>query len=392
MRRLALTLTAMGAATLALPAAADAQSPPPPEPRIVSKLPSWLAPGGLLVVRAEIEPRERVQLLFGRRMVAEGASSRTGWFRLRGRAPRPGRYRVSLAMDYGTFTVGVLRVRPLVLAAVGDVTFGARVAEAVRAYGPRYPWLSVARTLRRADVATANLEGVVSTRGSPVPRKEFHFRGPPRALASAAGFAGIDVMSVANNHTLDYGRIAFMDTLRHAGRFGVATPGGGVNLRVARLPRLVRAGGLRILFLAYSDVRPPGFDAGPHRAGAAPAFPDLIAADVRAARRRADVTVVGLHWGLERSLVPSARQRELARVSFAAGATIVLGAHPHVLQPIVRRGRKLVAWSLGNFVFGAHSPGTERTGILRIRLTRSGVVGRSVRRARIVGIQPRLVR
>jgi poly-gamma-glutamate synthesis protein (capsule biosynthesis protein) len=139
-------------------------------------------------------------------------------------------------------------------------------------------------------------------------------------------------------------------------------------------------------------VRPLGVDAGTDRPGATPAFPEYIRADVRAARRRADVVVAYFHWGVERATTPNARQRSLAQLALDAGAHVVLGAHPHVLQPIERTRRRLVAWSLGNFVFAAHSPGTERTGILRIRLGARGVIGRGFRRARIHGVQPRLIR
>ena len=202
-------------------------------------------------------------------------------------------------------------------------------------------------------------------------------------------------MSLANNHALDYGRVAFGDTIRYAREYGVAAPGGGANLAATRRPRVRTVGGLRVAFLAYSDVRLPGFDATPTRSGAAPAFPELIRPDVRAAGRRADLVVVWFHWGIERTLSPTARQRSLARASFEAGGDVVLGAHPHVLQPIRRTRTKLVAWSLGNFVFGANSSGTARTGILRMKLTRAGVVDHSFRRARIAGelrVQPRLLR
>lgn len=390
MRR-ALRRICVAAATVLLglaPAAAEAGAP---VPRVDSRVPPWLAPGGGLVVRGWARGDQQVELFAGSRRLAVARSGARGRFRLAARAPGPGRYRLAVEADGVRLPLGALRVRALVLAAVGDVTFGARVADAVRAYGPRYPWRSVARVLRRADVATGNLEGAVSTRGTPVPRKEFHFRGPPAALGAAARFAGIDVVSLANNHSLDFGRVAFLDTIRHARRFGIATAGGGADLAAARRPALVRAGGLRLALLGYSDVRPPDFDAGRHRPGAAPALPTLIGADVRRALRLADVTVVWFHWGIERSIVPSARQRALARAAFRAGASVVLGAHPHVLQPVERRGSSLVAWSLGNFVFGAHSPGTERTGILRIALGADGVRGRSFRPARIVGVQPRLL-
>ena len=123
---------------------------------------------------------------------------------------------------------------------------------------------------------------------------------------------------------------------------------------------MLEAGGLRIAVLGYSDVRPYGFDAGPDWAGTAPADPAAIAADVAAARRRADVVVVWFHWGQELEPSPNGRQQALATATLHAGASVVLGAHPHVLQPVSREGRKLVAWSLGNFVFPSGRPQTTK--------------------------------
>ena len=358
---------------------------------VTSSLPEWLAPGGRLVVTGWASPGERVMLRSQSGALARDWAGSRGGFRIRAHITVPGRNRLTLVAGGIETRLGPVSVRPLRLAAVGDVTFGNGVGRMIGLHGPRYPWLSVAPVLRRADVALANLEGAVSTRGAPVPNKRFHFRGPPAALAAAARFAGVDVVSLANNHTLDYGRVAFLDTLRHARRYKVRTVGGGVDLARARRPALVSLGGITIGFLGFSDVRPTGFDAGIGRPGAAPAFPDLIAADVRAARRRADVVVVYFHWGAERTFSPNGRQRSLARVSFAAGAQVVLGAHPHVQQPRKRFGARFVAWSLGNFVFGANSSGTERTGILRLELGRRGVLGFGFRRARIVHYQPRLL-
>jgi len=265
------------------------------------------------------------------------------------------------------------------------------VSSAIAAYGPAYPWASVGLLLRSADLATANLEGTVSNRGSPVPNKSFTFRGPPSALDGAARSGGIDVFTVANNHSLDFGPTAFLDTLAFSARAGIATVGGGRRLPAARRPAVLTRGGLRIAFLGYSDINPDGFVAGPASPGTAPADPALIAADVRAARRRADLVVAWFHWGVELERSPDGRQQELAAAALNAGASVVLGAHPHVLQPIsVPAGHKLVAWSLGNFVFPPHSPGTSDTGVLLVRLDARGVRGYSFRPAEIVGVQPRL--
>jgi poly-gamma-glutamate capsule biosynthesis protein CapA/YwtB (metallophosphatase superfamily) len=341
-------------------------------------------------------PGAPVAVLAGELRLGQTTAAGDGRFRLRVRAPRAGLH--ALAFESGTALVdaGRLRVRPLVLAAVGDVNLGDRVGLAISEYGPRYPWLSVAPLLNRADLAVANLECAVSTRGAPVAGKRYTFRGRPSSLAAAGRFAGLDVVSLANNHSLDYGREAFIDTIRHATRAGISVAGGGSNLAAARTPAVREAGGLRVAFLAYSDVRPLGFDAGAGIAGTNPAFPHIIAPDVQRARRSADVVVVYFHWGEERTVRPTGRQRALGRLALASGATVVLGAHPHVLQPLERPSpRKLVAWSLGNFVFGATSPGTQRTGILLVRLGARGVLAHGFRRAVIggaYGVQPRLVR
>ena len=103
--------------------------------------------------------------------------------------------------------------------------------------------------------------------------------------------------------------------------------------------------------------------------------------------------VATFHWGVELARRPDGRQRGFANAALAAGADAVIGAHPHVLQPIEkRRGRKLVAFSLGNFVFAAQSPGTTRTGILNLRLSARGIEGSSFRHAHIDGVRPRLLR
>src|SRR5581483_8067038 len=180
--------------------------------------------------------------------------------------------------------------------------------------------------------------------------------------------AGFDVLTLANNHTVDYGRDALLDTVRAVHAAGMQTIGAGANDALARRPAIVEAGGLRVAFLGYSDVNPLGFPATAAEPGTAAADPAAIAADVHAALRRADVAVCFFHWGAELHPLPDSRQKELALACLRAGASLVLGAHPHVFGPIVRPTRHtLVAWTLGNFVFPSGGA-TSRTGILRVRL------------------------
>ena len=332
-------------------------------------------------------PARKVWLVVDGRRVGTARSGELGRFEVTGRVPGARKPLVEVTSDGKRARAGRLLVRPLLLAAGGDVTPGEGVSEAVSRYGDAYPWTGVAPVLRAADIATVNLEGVISSRGVPAV-KEYVFRGGPGLLRGAARIAGIDLVSVANNHSLDYGREAFMDTLAAAKAAGLATVGGGATIDLARRPAILEAGGLRVAVLGYSDVRPYGFDAGPDWAGAAPADPGAIAVDVAAARRRADLVVVWFHWGEELQMQPNGQQQALAAAALGAGASVVLGAHPHVLQPVTRQGRKLVAWSLGNFVFPSGRPQTRSTGVLVASLDAHGVKGFRLARATIDGFRP----
>ena len=279
----------------------------------------------------------------------------------------------------------------VLLAAVGDINLGDGPGRVMAARGFRYPWTGVARVLRGADIAFGNLECSVSRRGRPV-RKRFTFRGRPEALRVAHDYAGLDVLNLANNHVGDYGRAALLDTVTYTRRFGMEPVGAGRSIADARSPRIVERNGLRIGFVGFSDILPLSFAAGPRRPGTVFASHRAIRNGVRAAARRADVVIATFHWGVERATRPSGRQRAFARTALAAGADAIIGAHPHVLQPIERRGRRVVAYSLGNFVWSAGSALTSRTGILRLRLSRRGVEGLRFVRARISNTRPRIVR
>ena len=283
-------------------------------------------------------------------------------------------------------------MRPLILSAVGDVNFGDGPGTMIARFGPDYPWTSVGPLTSRADIAFANLECAVSLRGSPQAKK-FVFRGRPSAVRAMRRRGGIDVVSLANNHAGDYGDTALLDTLRSVRDAGITPVGAGADAASAYRPRIIRRLGLRVAFVGFSTILPFDFRALGHDPGTAWGFPARVRGAVRRARRRADVVVAAFHWGIERATRESAAQRALARVALRAGATAVIGSHPHVLQPIrqVPR-RRLVAYSLGNFVFSASSPTTARTGILEVSLARRGVVGSRLKRATIRAGRPVLDR
>jgi poly-gamma-glutamate synthesis protein (capsule biosynthesis protein) len=301
---------------------------------------------------------------------------------------RSPRYRLRVDAANGAVRSVSVRERDVVLRAVGDINLGDGVADVMAARGTLYPWGDVAPVLRSADIAFGNLECSVSTRGAPVP-KEFRFRGSPAALRRVVRHTGLDVLNLANNHVGDYGTAALLDTVRAVRASGALPVGAGATLAAARRPQVVTRLGLRVAFVGFSDIGPASFFAGASSPGTSFADAGAIDAAVRAARRRADVVVATFHWGIERDTAENVRQRSFAAVALRAGAAAVIGAHPHVLQPVRRASvTQVVAYSLGNFVWSAGSGATSATGLLRLSLSARGVEGARLRPARIVQARP----
>jgi poly-gamma-glutamate capsule biosynthesis protein CapA/YwtB (metallophosphatase superfamily) len=356
-----------------------------------------VAPGGRIELAGDGAPGRAGLVLEIRRRaerwspVAEGRADDDGRFLVSGRvaaAPGPTSVRVRAAGG-GVSTPLAITVRPLRLASVGDINLGDVPGAAIEAEGPAYPWKSAGRPLRRADIAFGNLESAVSKRGEPFP-KEYTFRGTPDALAGLRKHAGIDVLNLANNHVGDFGPVAMLDTLRGVERLGMKAVGAGPNLARALQPQVVERLGLRVAFVGFSNILPLEFAAERSRPGVAWATPEAVAEAVRSARQQADVVVATFHWGIEKAPYETAEQAELARIAADAGAQLVIGAHPHVLQPLRRTGPALVAYSLGNFVFGAQSSDTAATGVLVTDLSAEGVTAARWRPGTISGGRPML--
>lgn len=234
------------------------------------------------------------------------------------------------------------------LLGVGDVMLGRRVSEVACAEGTLYPFEYVASELKKADVVIGNLESPLSTNGVPNPIKpaDLLLRADP-SMASRLRRAGFDVLSLANNHTFDYGKVAFDDTLRALEREGIRHVGAGSNGREARKPVILEVGGFVLGFLAYTY----GYAARARKAGCAFRDPAAMKADILSLRTEADVIVVSLHDGIEFSDYPIPRTLTLAHQVIEWGADLVLGHHPHTLQGIEEYRNGLIAYSLGDFVF-----------------------------------------
>ena len=252
--------------------------------------------------------------------------------------------------------------RPWTLLAGGDVLMNRTEPAGVD------PFALLDPPLGSADISLVNVEMAISDRGSPH-WKEFVFRAPPSAARRIAQ-GGVSVASLANNHADDYGSDALLDTVDLLEGAGVVTVGAGATAPDAYRYRLVATEtGARVAFVGVSLIVPSGFTAGDTSPGIASghaATRHRVLEGVQAAAGVADAVVVAVHWGIERDTCPSVDQRQFAAQLLDAGADAVIGHHPHVLQPVEFADGKLVAYSLGNFIWHVRPGILGETGVLQV--------------------------
>jgi poly-gamma-glutamate capsule biosynthesis protein CapA/YwtB (metallophosphatase superfamily) len=244
---------------------------------------------------------------------------------------------------------------PVSLVAVGDVFLGELPENTLDKAIP---------FLEEHDLKFCVLEGPVSDRGEAFPGKmSVHHSGRETILPVKK--AGFDIVTIANNHILDLQRDAFHDTLKILDEVGIMYVGGGMDIYKARKPVIIEKKGVRIGFLGYASFYPRGFQATETRSGIAqirvnPLYPpphmdeeDLQHAltNIEQTKARADVVVVAYHWGISHTRTLTTYQKALAYQSVEAGADLVFGGHPHILQGIEVYQGKVICYSFGNFVF-----------------------------------------
>jgi poly-gamma-glutamate capsule biosynthesis protein CapA/YwtB (metallophosphatase superfamily) len=274
----------------------------------------------------------------------------------------------------------------------GDVHLGRGIAEGMGRAGHADPFDQIKPYLAQADLRVANLEGQLTT----APQRSFgyYLTGDP-ARVDLLKAAGLDLVSLANNHATDNGRAGLAESARVVRDAGIQTVGGGLNRPEAYGPALLNVNGIRLGVLAYNFI-PPALAATATEAGTANYDEATAVAAVKALRPQADVLVVVPHWGIEYQPRPSRSQQAVARQLVAAGADAVIGAHPHVVQSLEwlpRAGKRpaLVAYSLGNFVFDSYDPDAKRGMLLWTRLAPDGIAGIRVLPFKTdwLGVEPR---
>lgn len=244
----------------------------------------------------------------------------------------------------------------------GDVYLSDHVLEAYDAAGGIDGVLSQGyqAEIRAADYFVTNEEFPFSTRGTPAPDKQFTFRVHPEKVKLMQEM-GIDLVTLANNHALDYGRDAMLDTIDTLDHAGIRHVGAGKNLAEARKPAIVELNGRTFAFIGATRVYPEAdWAAGTDSAGMFSAYDGgaALAEEVKAAKQQADYVIAYVHWGIEREEMPNEVQKSIAHRLVDAGADLVVGAHPHVLQGLEYYQGVPIAYSLGNFVFGSSIPST----------------------------------
>jgi len=269
----------------------------------------------------------------------------------------------------------------------GDLLFDLAPGDILIAEGPEAVLSGWAALRRRdgIDLGIANLECPLTDRGAPLPGKKYTFVADhPEDTAAALRDLGFDVVSLANNHILDYGQVGLADTTAALLRAGVGWAGAGVDRMAAYAPAVVERNGLRIAILAFggTEYMPAQYQAwwaaGEDRPGIAPLLPqaDLLAAVTRA-RADADLLIVSLHWGIEYAEVTAA-QRELGRAVIEAGADVVFGHHPHVVQPVEFWQGRPILYSLGNLAFHAGQPLARQMAAAEVQFSWDHVSGKHV--------------
>ena len=255
----------------------------------------------------------------------------------------------------------------------GDIMLDRDVGSVIQKQGNgdfAFPFQYIQNIITGADIAFGNLEGPASDKGSNV-GSIYSFR-MDTAVPDVLRHVGFDVVSLANNHMGDWGRQALEDTMRRLHRATVAYTGAGWNSAEAAKPTVIDVRGTRVGYLAFSDVGPAWLRAGEALSGVS-ALPSgeagitLVERTVLQAKENVDILVVSFHFGDEYEEVPSARQKALAHAAVDAGARVVAGHHPHVVQSVEEYGNGVIAYSLGNFVFDQNfSPSTMEGLMLKV--------------------------
>ncbi len=262
--------------------------------------------------------------------------------------------------------------KTLRITAVGDILLGRTVKLRVEQQKSRYlyPFEKVAGILKKGDIVFGNLEEPIT--GSTKGLTGIHEGGKyvlKNEIESINGlkYAGFNIFSLANNHILDYYEKGLFETIKLLDKNGIAHAGAGKNLDDARKLSIVEKNGLKVGFLAYTDMSGIVYKGSPNlrfvadedKSGVAPTNKEYILEDIKKARQQVDILAVSIHWGVEYTYKPTSEQVELAHAIIRAGVDLILGHHAHHFQAMEIYKGKPIIYSMGNFIFDQNDPANQ---------------------------------
>ncbi len=253
---------------------------------------------------------------------------------------------------------------PIQIVAGGDVMLDSWIEELVRTEGWHYPFVHLDSILSDSDLVFANLEAPFGRQDSAYP-KTYTFQVSPD-LVQVLQAGNINMVSLANNHILDFGTEALKETMQLLDKHQIKYSGAGMNLSEARRPAVFETKGKKIAVACYSLTFPVEFWATDSSGGTCFPYHTFFYKDIRRFKAENDLLVISFHWGGELLTAPKEYQLDLAHRAIDAGADLILGHHPHVIQGLEVYKGKLIAYSLGNYVFSSYSDKATQSMLLKL--------------------------
>lgn len=251
-----------------------------------------------------------------------------------------------------TCAVCAEKKKPITLIAVGDIMLSRNVEQKMIKYSDwLYPFRETYQVTTKGDIVFGNLESPLIA-GPIVNTGTMVFRADPKAVAGL-NYGGFNILSLANNHIKNYGLAGIEKTITTLDTASIKHAGAGLNDSAARQPAIMEIRGRKIGFLAYtqSGFTPASYEATATQSGSPFLNEQTLINDLEKLKPQVDIMIVSMHAGVEYTLAPSAKQKSFARTAIDHGALLVIGHHPHVVEPMEKYKGGYIFYSLGNFIF-----------------------------------------
>ncbi len=271
--------------------------------------------------------------------------------------------------------------KSLVIFFAGDMMIGNRILPVINRFGALYPYKNVIGLIKESNISFCNLEApFLDSDKPPKFEKKYSFKVPEKYI-NLLTESGIDIVSLANNHIMDFNDEGLVSTIEILDKNSIYHCGAGINIEEANKPVIIEKQGFKIAFLGYSMTFPKEFYAGKNKPGTAYPYILRFKKSLKELSSISDFIIVSIHWGAEGEKFPKQYQKNFAHFAINSGANIVIGHHPHVIQGIEIYKNGLIFYSLGNFIFGSYGEHAKE-GIL----VKTEILEKKIKNAQIIPI------